>query len=518
MKQYGHILKLVRDTPWAIERSVFAVIREILIQRSQGIELSEDEIAERVGQQAARRPARVDVGSGVAVLPLYGVIMPKASLMTEMSGGTSVAAFRTAFRSAMADPEVGSILMDIDSPGGLVEQVPEVADEIRAARGTKPIVAIANTLAASAAYWIGAQADSFYITPSGQSGSIGVFAAHEDISVAQEKEGVKTTLISAGKFKTETSPFEPLSDEARARYQELVNATYGNFLTAVSKGRQVPIDRVRNGFGQGRVLNARESVAEGLADAEMTFDQVVSSMLGRRRRSAVALDRPDGATAATAASGVQVSVDGGLGPEQIGESVVDALHEQDVADEAPEIDVEARELNTERNALPERDEALEVLEVAPSGAGRSYFTVTAQVPGMWLEGIDAHQVALIFEGKRVASVAETNLEVRDEPEGLRIWARIGPHQRLRSLFDVGVVDTVRAEIDVPEEGTDSAKLRAITLKVAGAKGAPGRSPKGAGEPSPQQDDGPKDDLAVLRARVAERQATIADLRERVSKL
>ena len=84
--------------------------------------------------------------------------------------------------------------------------VAELADQIQSARASKPVVAIANSLAASAAYWIGCAAGEFYVTPGGEVGSIGVWQAHFDYSQAIASEGVKPTLISAGKYKVEGNP------------------------------------------------------------------------------------------------------------------------------------------------------------------------------------------------------------------------------------------------------------------------------------------------------------------------
>ncbi len=140
-------------------------------------------------------------------------------MLMESSGGTSVQGVARQFRAAMADPDIGRVILDVDSPGGQVGGVEELAREIYQARGQKPVTAIANGLAASAAYWIATAADEFVVTPSGQVGSIGVFGMHQDVSAALEKDGVKVTMVSAGKYKTEGNPFEPLTDEARAAMQ-----------------------------------------------------------------------------------------------------------------------------------------------------------------------------------------------------------------------------------------------------------------------------------------------------------
>jgi signal peptide peptidase SppA len=173
---------------------------------------------------------------------------------------------------------VGQILIDIDSPGGSVYGVVELADEIQSARSQKRIVAVANSLAASAAYWIGCSASEFYVTPGGEVGSIGVWQAHQDYSQALDEAGVKTTLISAGKFKVEGNPYSPLNDEAQSFMQSRVDEYYAAFTKAVARGRGVPISQVREGMGQGRVLGAAAALAQNMVDGIATFNDVLKQM------------------------------------------------------------------------------------------------------------------------------------------------------------------------------------------------------------------------------------------------
>jgi len=282
--RYRHIVREVARKPWAMLPSTLAVMVDLLRYRSAGHRLTRAEIDERISEgqsrSAARRGAARPAGS-VAVIPLYGIIAARAAAFQSVSSpnGTSVEEFTQMFRAALADDGVDSILIEIDSPGGSVDLVPELAAEVRAARGKKPIVAIANTLAASAAYWIGSQADELVVTPSGEVGSVGVYAAHEDLSGALEQEGVKVTLISAGKFKTEGNPFEPLSEEALAYFQSQVDDFYSMFVADVAKGRGVAVGDVRDGYGQGRVVSAADAVKAGMADRVATFDDTVARMM-----------------------------------------------------------------------------------------------------------------------------------------------------------------------------------------------------------------------------------------------
>lgn len=282
--RYQHVARAVCETPWAIHPATLAVIVDMVSYRASGHRLTKAEVDERIGegQMAAAASRRGSMGAqgAVAVLPIWGIIAPRAAAFESVSspGGTGVDAFTQAFRAALADPAVGSILLEIDSPGGQVGQVPELAAEIRAARGKKPIVALANGMAASAAYWLASQADEVVVTPSGKVGSIGVYLAHEDVSAALEQEGVKVTLISAGKFKTEGNPFEPLSADALEAFQADVDAFYGMFVADVAKGRGVDVGAVSGGFGEGRMVMAHQAVASGLADRVATFDETVARM------------------------------------------------------------------------------------------------------------------------------------------------------------------------------------------------------------------------------------------------
>lgn len=296
--RYPHIMRAVYARPWAILPGTLALVVDILQFRVAGGRMTEQEIEARV-EAASKghgpRGGKAQEGF-VARIPVYGVISQRQNLMAADSGGTSIEGITQDFRQAMADPEVLGVVFDIDSPGGTIDGVEELASEIRAARGgAKPIVAQADTMAASAAYWIAAACDEVIVAPSGSVGSIGIFTAHEDLSVAAEAEGVKTTLISAGKYKTEGNPWEPLGEEARANLQDMVDQHYSMFVSAVAKGRGVAVSQVRGGYGQGRLVLAKQAVAEGMADRIDTLDGTERRIAAGRVQS-----RPAGQPAASA--------------------------------------------------------------------------------------------------------------------------------------------------------------------------------------------------------------------------
>lgn len=294
---YSHILHAVREQPWAIRPEKLATILDLLRFRAEGGRLSAEEIAERIG--AARHQARPAAGS-VAVIPVFGVIVQRASMLAQSSGAQGTEQIAAAFNQAVSDPNVGAIVLQVDSPGGGVYGVAELADTIFKARGSKPIVAIADSQAASAAYWIASAAESLSVTPGGELGSIGVYTAHEDLSRMADAMGVTVSLISAGTYKTEGNPFEPLGDEARAAIQARVDDYYGLFTSAVAKGRGVKLGDVRGGFGEGRMVGAQQAVKLGMADHVETMDQLLARLTGQR--SARNTQRADGASPEIAAS------------------------------------------------------------------------------------------------------------------------------------------------------------------------------------------------------------------------
>lgn len=273
---HSYLLHFVYTQPWALMPEKLAVILDVARRHASGERLDPAEV-KAITEAAARGPVVRQAGA-IAVLPIAGTIIPHGDMLMESSGAMSCDRIAALFHAALADPSVAGIVLNVDSPGGSVQGVDELAADIFKSRGQKPVVAIANHLAASAAYWLATAADELVVTPSGEVGSVGVFAAHEDQSAALEKEGVKTTLVSAGKYKTEASPFGPLSEDARAAIQARVDDYYGMFTKAVARNRGVGIDAVRGGFGEGRVVGAKDAVAEGMVDRVDTLEGVIARM------------------------------------------------------------------------------------------------------------------------------------------------------------------------------------------------------------------------------------------------
>lgn len=305
------VLAQVLSHPWALMPEYMASMAAVVARWQAGVPASDEAMeavrADQVARANARGQAQRAGGGAIAVINVFGVITQRGNMMDDLSGGGSVSTEQlvSALRSAEADDTVGQILLNFASPGGSVYGVAEAAAEIARIKAIKPIVGVANSMCASAAYWLMSQCSEAYCTPGGEVGSIGVWQAHEDVSKALDEAGVKITLVSAGQFKTEGNPYNPLDDDARAFMQLRTDDYYNAFTKAVAKGRGVGIDAVRSGMGQGRVLGADAALAENMIDGIATLDDVVKKM----QRSAKA---GAGARQAEIASGAIVA--GVIGP------------------------------------------------------------------------------------------------------------------------------------------------------------------------------------------------------------
>ncbi len=274
--RYPRILQAVREHPWAILPAALA-----------GERLTPEQIEARIGDKTADvGPAMRRMGS-VGVLPLHGVMAQRMNLFMQISGGTSTELFGKAFDQALADPEVEAIVLSVDSPGGSVFGVEELSQKIFRARSQKPIVAVADSMAASAAYQVAAQAHQLVASPSSLVGSIGVVTTHTDVSKAEEMAGMKTTLVAIPPAKVSGHPYEPLSDESRAEIEARIAPYYDLIVKAVARGRGVTAGEVKNGYGQGRVLAAAPALKAGMVDRIESLDNVIARLQSPQGRRAV---------------------------------------------------------------------------------------------------------------------------------------------------------------------------------------------------------------------------------------
>lgn len=293
-----HFLAHALRTPWAMEPGAMAAYASILARAYAprlGIRAGDhrDDTEYDDGRPMAREPKAARAGAQratgtIALIRVFGAIVQRGADLGPCEGGTGCEDISASLDAAMADETVSQVLMQFSTPGGSVFGVDELAAKIRSLRGTKPIVGICDSMAASAGYYLASQCSELYCTPGGQAGSIGVYCAHEYVGKALENAGVSIEIIRAGKHKIEANPFEPLTDDARADMQADVDRYYGMFLSAVAKGRGCSIDQVRDGMGEGRMFGAQDALKAKMIDGVASFEQVVRKMAGASRSRAQA--------------------------------------------------------------------------------------------------------------------------------------------------------------------------------------------------------------------------------------
>lgn len=221
-------------------------------------------------------------GSMIAIVPVWGALSPDGYW------GTSLDDLARTVTLLDNNPNVSKILLNVTSPGGTVTGTPEAADAIRAVRdrGETKIIALANGMMASAAMWIGAAAEEVVITPSGEAGSIGVFAAYTDWSKAYEQAGVKVNIMRTPRKKALFSGVEPMTDEMRQHVETRIAQSYEKFKRAMASNRGIRIDQVESKFGGGEMLRAEDAVEAGLVDRIGTLDQTIARLVGNRKAPA----------------------------------------------------------------------------------------------------------------------------------------------------------------------------------------------------------------------------------------
>ncbi|HMO31338.1 S49 family peptidase [Enterovirga sp.] len=244
--------------------------------------------------------------AGTAIVEVHGSLVNRGAWLNAHSGLTSYEGIKAQISAAGADPAVKSVLLDMDSPGGQAVGAFETADAVRALAAQKPVVALIDGMAASAAYAIASAASRIVTIPTGIAGSIGVVVLHADFSRALDKEGITTTLIHAGAKKADAHPTRPLSEDAKADLQAEVDSLMSMFVETVGRGRGSRLTARAARATEAAVYFGAEAVKAGLADAVGTLEQVLADLDGGRlpavaggRRLAHA-DWADGRAAAAA--------------------------------------------------------------------------------------------------------------------------------------------------------------------------------------------------------------------------
>jgi capsid assembly protease len=297
-RHYPHLAARVFNTPLLVHPqkldAIIAGLGTRLIGLPEGVEFRDEGMAEgiqllpaelfstRKGERA--NGSRYVVSDGVAVIRAHGALVHRSRLDANSSYLLGYNELATDAEHAMANPDVHAVLLNFDSPGGEAQGAFEFADRLAALRGQgKRIVAMADGMAASAAYLAAAAAAEIVLTPSAYVGSIGVVMRHVDFSQALASDGVKVTHIYAGAHKVDGNPYEPLPAAVRADMQAEIDSLYEMFIQSVSANRRLDPAAVRK--TQAQVYRGGAALAVGLADRLGTTDQVIAELAAQRSRS-----------------------------------------------------------------------------------------------------------------------------------------------------------------------------------------------------------------------------------------
>lgn len=274
-----HLAQKLFNTPLAIHPQKAEVIVSSLTERLGITQIRSTMMEDDDGyfSRKARKDSGYDVLEGIAVIPVYGTLVQKLGTLRPYSGMTGYDGIRRVFLTAVNDPEVKGICLDIDSPGGEVAGCFDLVDLIYTERGKKPIHAILSENAFSAAYAIASAADKIFVPRTGGVGSVGVIVIHCDWSQRIKDDGLKVSIITYGNRKAESNPYVALSDEAKAAIQHDVDEMGHLFVSTVSRNRGLSETVIRN--TQAACYLAAEGVQMGLADVVASPDVAFQELM-----------------------------------------------------------------------------------------------------------------------------------------------------------------------------------------------------------------------------------------------
>jgi signal peptide peptidase SppA len=275
-----HVASRAFGTPLMIARAKLEVILGVLAPRLTG------SAPEPTDVEADPAPLTSVTVERVAVISVIGTLVSRSGYLDAASGLQSYGEIGDAIAVAMDDPSIRAIILDVDSPGGEVGGLFDLVDQLQVARSakTKPLWAVANESALSAAYAIASAADQLYVTRTGEVGSIGVVAVHIDESGADSKAGLAWTFVFAGERKVDGNAHEPLSERARATIQADVDRLYSDLCGLVAANRGLSIEAVR--ATNAAIYRGELALRAGLADRVGTLDLAIAEMVAELDRTA----------------------------------------------------------------------------------------------------------------------------------------------------------------------------------------------------------------------------------------
>ena len=261
MTDLPYLASRLYGTPLLIARPKLEVILGVVARKLAGDTLATPP------PDALMRSDNVQItDTGIAQIPILGTLVRRSSYLGAASGLTSYHDIEAMAESAFADPQVKAVLLEIDSSGGEAGGVFDLAQRLRtlAQNSGKPLLAIADEAALSAAYALACAADRLWLTRTAEVGSIGVVAVHIDESAADAKAGMTYTFLHAGAHKVDGHPHAPLSEAVATDIQSDIEGLHSQFIDLVAGFRHLSPDAIR--ATEARVYRGEAALAAGLAD------------------------------------------------------------------------------------------------------------------------------------------------------------------------------------------------------------------------------------------------------------
>ena len=282
MTDLPYLASRLYGTPLLVARPKLEIILGVVARKLAGDTL------------ATPPPANVDAGmtgglqnlEGIAVIPVLGTLVRRSSYIGAASGLTSYHDIEAMAEQAFADPEVRAVLLEMDSSGGEAGGVFDLAQRLRqlAQISGKPLWAIADEAALSAAYAIACTADRLWLTRTAEVGSIGVVAVHVDESVADANAGLNYTFLHAGAHKVDGHPHAPLPAPVAADIQTDIEQLHDQFISLVAEFRRLSADAIRD--TEARVYRGETALQAGLADQIGTRAEAIAALQSQLAMSA----------------------------------------------------------------------------------------------------------------------------------------------------------------------------------------------------------------------------------------
>ena len=279
----SRIFNALTAEPWAITPDALQMIARIVARHdmpdaSKGTPefvRRDYELMAGPGAQKLAGAQRAFVIDGVAILPITGPIFPRANMMTEMSGATSVTMLQNDHRTALNNPDIGAILMLMDTPGGAVSGINAFADAVAAGAKKKFTSAYVSGTAASAGYWIASPANEIIMDRTSIVGSIGVVAA---VPVQVQPDGNGEVWLDIVSTNAPNKRPDAMSEEGRAEIVSTLDAIEKQFVADVAKGRKTTSAKVISDFGAGGVKVGADAVAAGMADKVQSYEATLNGL------------------------------------------------------------------------------------------------------------------------------------------------------------------------------------------------------------------------------------------------